>query len=116
MSELQNIINAAWEDRSNVNTQTQGDVREAVDVALAGLDCGEYRIADKSSGQWVVNDWLKKAVLLSFRLNPNRMMDAGDSVRWWDKVPLKTGLILSGSFTGLIFKIGNGRGLCTFSS
>ena len=62
MSELQNIINAAWEDRSNVTTQTQGDVREAVDVALAKLDCGEFRIADKSTGQWVVNDWLKKAV------------------------------------------------------
>ncbi|MDY0029465.1 MAG: 2,3,4,5-tetrahydropyridine-2,6-dicarboxylate N-succinyltransferase [Pseudobdellovibrionaceae bacterium] len=90
MTELQTIINAAWDDRSNINTQTLGDVREAVDSALAGLDCGILRIADKSSGQWVVNDWLKKAVLLSFRLSPNRMMDAGESVRWWDKVPLKT--------------------------
>ena len=88
---LDKIIDAAWEDRANISLQTQGDIRAAVDAALSGLDSGQYRIADKTSGSWVVNQWLKKAVLLSFKLNPNRPISNGpDNSNWWDKVPVKT--------------------------
>ncbi len=90
MSDLQTIIDNAWETRGEIDVKTSGDVRDAVDAALAGLDAGTYRVAEKSDGQWVVNQWLKKAVLLSFRLNDNRIMDGGPSgANWFDKVPSK---------------------------
>ncbi len=86
------LINDAWEDRSQLNTDTQGEIREAVDASLSLLDSGEVRVAepDGQSG-WKVNEWLKKAVLLSFRLNANTIMDGGPGHRgtWWDKVPSK---------------------------
>ena len=62
-------IDAAWEARDGVNAQTKGDVREAVETALDLLDSGTARVAEKRGEEWVVNQWLKKAVLLSFRLN-----------------------------------------------
>lgn len=88
---LQTTIDAAWEDRDAISTQTTGAVREAVEAALALLDSGAARIASKAgNGDWVVHQWLKKAVLLSFRLNPNQMMDGGVAGgAWWDKVPSK---------------------------
>ncbi len=88
---LQAVIDAAWEDRDAISADTTGEVREAVDAALADLDAGRARIASKeSNGDWVVHQWLKKAVLLSFRLNPNRLMDGGvQNGAWWDKVPSK---------------------------
>lgn len=89
MTELQKIIEEAWESRNEVSAQTQGDIRIAVETALDRLDRGELRIAEKSESGWIVRDWLKKAVLLSFRLNPNDLVSCGEQVRWWDKVALK---------------------------
>ncbi len=87
---LQNAIEAAWEARDTITPSTQGEAREAIETALDQLDKGQLRVADKSSGKWVVNQWLKKAVLLSFRLNDMSMIpgNVGGS-SWWDKVPSK---------------------------
>lgn len=91
MSDIQSIIEAAWEDRANVSASTKGEVRDAVERALAALDSGERRVAEKVDGNWVVNQWLKKAVLLSFRLNDMEVISGGpgQSTSWWDKVPSK---------------------------
>lgn len=91
MSDLETIINAAWEDRANVSAETRGDVRDAVEAALADLDSGRRRVAEKVDGAWTVNQWLKKAVLLSFRLNDMEMIAGapGRASHWWDKVPSK---------------------------
>ena len=87
---MEAIINEAWDSRDAISTQTTGEVRDAVDDALLALDRGERRVAEKSSGAWTVNQWLKKAVLLSFRLNGNEIVDGGPGgATWWDKVPLK---------------------------
>jgi len=84
---LEKTIDQAWDDRDNVTLDTQGDVRNAVNAALNALDSGTARVAEKQSGGWVVNQWLKKAVLLSFRLNDNEVMDGAAGA--WDKVPTK---------------------------
>lgn len=89
VSELEQAIDAAWEDRDSVSPGTTGAVRDAVDAALGLLDTGERRVAEKTGGQWRVNQWLKKAVLLSFRLNDNRIMPGPGGADWWDKVPSK---------------------------
>jgi 2,3,4,5-tetrahydropyridine-2-carboxylate N-succinyltransferase len=87
---LSQVIDAAWEDRSAVGPDTKGEVRQAVDKAIASLDSGEARIAEKIDGEWVVHQWLKKAVLLSFRLNPMELISgAPGGANWWDKVPSK---------------------------
>ena len=89
---LEATINAAWEERTTLSATTQGAVRKAVDDALAALDSGALRVAQKEpSGAWAVNQWLKKAVLLSFRLNPNRSMGATSQPPgpYYDKVPTK---------------------------
>jgi 2,3,4,5-tetrahydropyridine-2-carboxylate N-succinyltransferase len=87
---LEKSIEAAWEARDTVTAATRGETREAVDAALAGLDSGTYRVAEKAEGGWVVNQWLKKAVLLSFRLNDMTAIDGGPgNASWWDKVPSK---------------------------
>ena len=88
---LAQTIEAAWEDRAGIDTSTRGAVREAVEAALALLDSGEARVAEKSGAQdWVVNQWLKKAVLLSFRLNDMAPISGGPGeATWWDKVPSK---------------------------
>ncbi|WOR15928.1 2,3,4,5-tetrahydropyridine-2,6-dicarboxylate N-succinyltransferase [Hyphomonas sp. FCG-A18] len=87
------LIDSAWDNRADISTETQGEIREAVDAALDLLDSGEARVAEPTAtpGEWHVNQWLKKAVLLSFRLNPNTIMDGGPGHRgtWWDKVPSK---------------------------
>jgi len=89
-TDLQNAINAAWEARDTIGFETRGAVREAVDKALALLDAGEARVAEKGADGWVVNQWLKKAVLLSFRLNDNVLIGHGPGTAlWWDKVPSK---------------------------
>jgi len=83
-------IEAAWEAREGVSTATTGPVRTAVEETLRLLDAGEVRVAHKADGEWVVNQWAKKAVLLSFRLTPNAVMRSGGGVGpWWDKVPSK---------------------------
>ena len=89
-SQLEQIIDAAWEDRANVTLTTKGEIRESVETALDMLDKGEKRVAEKVDGEWVVNQWLKKAVLLSFRLNDMKPIPGGPGgAHWWDKVPSK---------------------------
>jgi len=88
----QQIIEQAWEQRSALNpTDAPAPLREAVDAVLARLDAGELRVAEKRDGQWVVHQWLKKAVLLSFRLRDNAVLGApGDpALRFYDKVDTK---------------------------
>jgi 2,3,4,5-tetrahydropyridine-2-carboxylate N-succinyltransferase len=92
---LETLIAAAFEDRANINAETQGDIRRAVDGALRLLDSGKLRVAEKIEGEegpdsWKVNQWLKKAVLLSFRLNDMSVIPGGPGgATWWDKVPSK---------------------------
>jgi 2,3,4,5-tetrahydropyridine-2,6-dicarboxylate N-succinyltransferase len=87
---LKRAIEQAWEQRDSIGPQTSGESRQAVEAALAALDSGEARIAEKLGGAWVVHQWLKKAVLLSFRLNPMEAISGGPGGgRWWDKVPSK---------------------------
>jgi 2,3,4,5-tetrahydropyridine-2,6-dicarboxylate N-succinyltransferase len=89
-NDLAATIDAAWEDRANVNAATKGAVREAVDEAVNLLDAGKARVAEKANGDWRVNQWLKKAVLLSFRLNDMEVINGGPGEStWWDKVPSK---------------------------
>ena len=88
--DLAQTIDAAWEGRSEINTGTTGAVRDAVTEALRLLDSGTARVAEKIDGTWQVHQWLKKAVLLSFRLNDNRLVEgAPGQSSWWDKVPTK---------------------------
>ncbi|PZO73403.1 MAG: 2,3,4,5-tetrahydropyridine-2,6-dicarboxylate N-succinyltransferase [Sphingomonas taxi] len=87
---LQTIIDAAWDDRANLGLDTKGEVRDAVESALAMLDAGTARVAEPTDGGWQVNQWLKKAVLLSFRLNDNVVIDGGSAgAPAFDKVPSK---------------------------
>ncbi|MGU3536432.1 2,3,4,5-tetrahydropyridine-2,6-dicarboxylate N-succinyltransferase [Methylobacterium sp. A54F] len=89
-ADLASTVEAAWEDRAGIDTSTRGPVREAVDAALELLDSGRARVAEKSGDGWTVNQWLKKAVLLSFRLNDMAPMTGGpNGAPWWDKVPSK---------------------------
>ena len=91
MKNAQQIIEQAWEDRANVSLKTKGEIRKAVDFALNQLDSGKARVAEKQDGgDWHVNQWLKKAVLLSFRLNDMELIKGGPgNSKWWDKVPSK---------------------------
>ncbi|MBJ7388555.1 MAG: 2,3,4,5-tetrahydropyridine-2,6-dicarboxylate N-succinyltransferase [Sphingomonadaceae bacterium] len=90
--QLATIIDAAWDARDAISSFTQGEVRDAVQTALAGLDDGSFRVAEKLSGSWQVHQYLKKAVLLSFRLNDNVVVDGGASgAPAYDKVPSKFG-------------------------
>jgi 2,3,4,5-tetrahydropyridine-2-carboxylate N-succinyltransferase len=90
MTDLMTTIEAAWEDRANVSLTTTGAVRDAVNEALNLLDSGQARVAEPVEGGWQVNQWLKKAVLLSFRLNDNVLTPGGPGAGfWWDKVPPK---------------------------
>ena len=87
---LQETIEAAWEARTSLGTGTLGPIPRAVSAAIAALDAGEVRVAEKRGGVWHVNAWLKKAVLLSFRLNPMEAIPGGPGgSHWWDKVPSK---------------------------
>ncbi len=90
-AELSATIDAAWENRAELGLTTGGEVRVAVDRALALLDAGQARVAEPDgNGGWRVNQWLKKAVLLSFRLNDNALIDNGPGAgHWFDKVPSK---------------------------
>ncbi|GGE31892.1 2,3,4,5-tetrahydropyridine-2,6-dicarboxylate N-succinyltransferase [Marinicauda pacifica] len=88
---LIDTINAGWESRGELDAETRGEIRDAVESALAALDAGTARIASRAdNGDWQVHEWLKKAVLLSFRLNPNTLMGAADAPGpWFDKVETK---------------------------
>jgi len=90
LAELAKTIDDAFERRAEIDTTTKGAVRDAVETALDLLDKGRVRVAEKTSGDWVVNQWLKKAVLLSFRLAPMSVIKGGPGdATWWDKVPSK---------------------------
>jgi 2,3,4,5-tetrahydropyridine-2-carboxylate N-succinyltransferase len=95
MSDLQTVIEQAWGDRDSIGFSTKGAVRDAVEEALLALDAGTRRVAEKGAdGSWTVNQWLKKAVLLSFRLNDMELIAGGpgggnSAAYWWDKVPSK---------------------------
>jgi 2,3,4,5-tetrahydropyridine-2,6-dicarboxylate N-succinyltransferase len=88
---IQSVIEAGWDAREGVSSATTGELRDAVDAALAGLDDGSLRVAERGAdGVWAVNQWLKKAVLLSFRLNDMAEIAGGPGgASWWDKVPSK---------------------------
>ncbi|MGL4975236.1 MAG: 2,3,4,5-tetrahydropyridine-2,6-dicarboxylate N-succinyltransferase [Bosea sp. (in: a-proteobacteria)] len=89
-SDLAKTIDAAWDDRAAITPATKGAVREAVKEAIHLLDSGAARVAEKIDGDWVTHQWLKKAVLLSFRLNDNAIIKSGPGEAvWWDKVPSK---------------------------
>ncbi len=88
--ELKQEIEAAWEKRDTLSATTRGSVREAVDAALDALDSGQQRVAEKIGSEWTVHQWLKKAVLLSFRLNDMSVIAGGPGgAVWWDKVDSK---------------------------
>ena len=87
---LEAIIDAAWDARDTISTATTGDVRDAVEAAIAALDSGDVRVSEPDGqGGWRVNQWLKKAVLLSFRLNDNTVIPGPAGANWFDKVPSK---------------------------
>ncbi len=89
-TDIENVINAAWEERAALSPDTRGESRDAVEAALSMLDRGVLRIAEKDENGWRVNQWLKKAVLLSFRLNPMEPIAGGpDNSFYWDKVASK---------------------------
>ena len=88
-SDLQAVIDVAWEARANLNAVNSPELREAVEHVIADLNKGRIRVAERQGvGQWTVNQWVKKAVLLSFRLNDNHLMQAGD-LAFFDKVKTK---------------------------
>jgi 2,3,4,5-tetrahydropyridine-2-carboxylate N-succinyltransferase len=94
MLNAQSIIDKAWENKSKISVATTGEIRDMVTITLNNLDAGKIRVAEKQGDEWVVNQWIKKAILLSFRLNDTRIMDGGPSFadeksRWYDKVPSK---------------------------
>ncbi len=90
LESLQTTIEDAFERRGEITPQTTGEVREAVEAALDLLDSGKARVAQKKGNEWIVNQWLKKAVLLSFSLNDMKMISGGPGgSSWWDKVPSK---------------------------
>ena len=114
MSELQRIIEQAWDERDGLSVGSGGEVGGAVDKALMLLDTGEARIAENIDGEWQVHQWLKKAVLLSFRLNDNTLIRPVASLPigreptlgvWWDKVPLKTDGWSDGDFRKAGFRM-----------
>jgi 2,3,4,5-tetrahydropyridine-2-carboxylate N-succinyltransferase len=89
MTLLHATIEQAWEQRTQLSPATASkEVRDAVEHVIAGLNAGSLRVAEKTGGDWVVHQWIKKAVLLSFRLEDNRLLDGG-ALRYYDKVPTK---------------------------
>ncbi|MBU2224744.1 MAG: 2,3,4,5-tetrahydropyridine-2,6-dicarboxylate N-succinyltransferase, partial [Gammaproteobacteria bacterium] len=85
MADLKSIIEDAFENRMNITPATvSANVKAAVEAAIALLDGGQARVAEKIAGEWVTHQWLKKAVLLSFRINDNQVMDGAEN-RFFDK-------------------------------
>lgn len=89
MNTIKNLIEQEFEERQNITPDTASpELSQAVEDVIAGLDSGHFRVAEKINNEWVVHEWIKKAVLLSFRLYPNQVMDAG-VCQYYDKLPLK---------------------------
>lgn len=102
---IEQIIDAGWEDRANLSPSSSGEVPQAVVAALAGLDSGKLRVAEKQGDAWVVHQWLKKAVLMSFRLNDNRVIEgAPGGAAWFDKVGSKFANLDQESFAAAGFR------------
>ena len=101
---LKDAIEAAFEHRQDIKPGQNDAIAKAVESALRLLDSGEARVAAKKDGGWIVNDWLKKAILLSFRLNENRLMGENAPGPWWDKVPLKFAGSTANSFQSSGFR------------
>jgi 2,3,4,5-tetrahydropyridine-2-carboxylate N-succinyltransferase len=98
LEDIEQAIDASWEALAEIGPTTSGFRRETVEEAIEMLDSGALRVAEKIDGQWHVRQWLKKAVLLSFRLHASELMGAGQGLShapgmgpWWDKVPSKFG-------------------------
>ncbi len=93
LDDLRSEIEAGWEARATIGADTRGPIRTAVEETIDRLDRGEARVAEKLDGEWIVHQWLKEAILLSFRLSPNRVMRTGalggEFGPWWDKIPGK---------------------------
>lgn len=90
LSSLETTINTAWDARDTISAATKGEARDAVETALDLLDSGKARVAERTDAGWTVHQWLKKAVLLSFRLNPMNVIAGGPGTScWYDKVPSK---------------------------
>ena len=105
MNQHQPLIERAWENRANLGpSNADAPLRGAVEAVLAALDGGRLRVAEKIGGQWVVHQWIKKAVLLSFRLNDNAVMPGG-SMQYYDKVPTKFGSYSPADFTAGGFRV-----------
>src|SRR5689334_8819357 len=95
---IEAAIDAAWERREALSPQSKGGDVEAIEAAIDSLDRGQARVAERGQdGRWSTQQWLKKAVLLSFRITPNRLIGAASGANsvdpspgpWWDKVPSK---------------------------
>jgi 2,3,4,5-tetrahydropyridine-2-carboxylate N-succinyltransferase len=89
IAQLRSLVEGAFENRQAISPSTKGEARDAVEEALDLLDAGKVRVAEKRDGEWVVNQWLKMAVLLSFRLNDTEIIPGPGVNNWWDKVPSK---------------------------
>ena len=89
MNDLKNIINEAFDNRDTISLNTTGSIRDAVNSTLDQLDNGSLRVCEKNNGKWIVHQWTKKAILLSFRLNDNEIIQASHAT-WFDKVQSKT--------------------------
>src|SRR3954468_2942772 len=89
MDNTKKLIEEAWEGRASITAaKAPSGLRAAVETVIAGLDSGTLRVAEKTAGEWITHQWIKKAVLLSFRLEDNRVIDAG-ATRYYDKVKSK---------------------------
>ncbi len=109
---LAKIIENAFENRAEINLSTKGEIRDAVNSAMALLDSGKLRICEKKNNIWQVNQWVKKAILLSFRLNDNYLSkhagSSGDAISFYDKVPLKFANWTAENFKEAGFRAVNG--------
>jgi 2,3,4,5-tetrahydropyridine-2,6-dicarboxylate N-succinyltransferase len=104
--DAEKVIETAWEHRATIGAGAElGEVRAAVNETIARLDRGEIRVAQKLGGQWVVHQWIKKAVLLSFRLHDNQVMETGGYARFFDKVPTKFADYSEGDFVAGGFRV-----------
>ncbi|RKP54641.1 2,3,4,5-tetrahydropyridine-2,6-dicarboxylate N-succinyltransferase [Pararobbsia silviterrae] len=104
--QLQTIIDHAWDNRAELSPKAApGEIREAVSHVIAELDKGTLRTAEKKDGDWVVNQWVKKAVLLSFRLEDNEAMPAGGYSQFYDKVPSKFASYTEADFAAGGFRV-----------
>ena len=90
LNKLKSTVEAAWLNRDMISPETMGEVRDTIELSLNLLDSGKVRVAEKNNGRWIVNEWLKKAVLLSFRIYDMAPITGGpDGASWFDKVPSK---------------------------